>query len=157
MKKIALGLLATCATATAVLAQPSPGAKVPGLAKGAQTVVVATIMSVTPAWDTNQFGDRLIMSHAELHVEETLKGNAPQVLSLDVEGGTIGELKLSVSDMPTVAPGERGVFFVRQTRPGVNVPSGRGEGILKLDATNHVLGNGLTLADVKRLVQQGVR
>jgi hypothetical protein len=112
MKKIALVLLMSGATAATSFAQHGRAEDVPTRAKGAQKIVVATVMSVTPTFETNKWGDRLIVSHADLKVEESLKGNAAQVLSLDVEGGTIGDLTLKVSDMEVLAPGDRGVFFV---------------------------------------------
>ena len=157
MRRLALALLLTGATAATSFAQHGVPELIPARAKGAEKVVVATVMSVTPTWETNKYGDRLIISHAELHVEESLKGNAPQVLSLDVEGGTIGDLTLTVSDMEALAPGQRGVFFVDETRPGTHVPHHRGSGILKLDKAGNVRGTNVTLDDVKRQVKQGVQ
>jgi hypothetical protein len=157
MKQFALVLFMSGATATTSLAQHGGAEDVPTRAKGAQKIVVATVMSVTPTFETNKWGDRLIVSHADLKVEESLKGNAPEVLSLDVEGGTIGDLTLKVSDMEAIAPGDRGVFFVDETRPGTHVPYHRGNGILKLDKTGHVKGTNVTLDDVKRQVKQGAQ
>jgi hypothetical protein len=155
MKKIALVLLMSGSTAATSFAQHGRPEDVQTRAKGAQKVVVATVMSVTPTFETNKWGDRLIVSHADLKVEESLKGNAAQVLSLDVEGGTVGGLTLTVSDMEAIAPGERGVFFVDETRPGTHVPHHRGNGILKLDKAGRVNDSNVTLDDVKRQVREG--
>src|SRR4051794_23860315 len=87
---------ATTQTAIATTERPITIAE---RAKGAETVVVATVIEVTPAFEHNEFGDRLIVSHALLRVEETLKGSPPAIMPLDVEGGTIGALTLKVSDM----------------------------------------------------------
>ncbi len=153
MKKVALVLLIICATVATSSAQRGPD--VSGHAKRAPKVVVARIVSVIPTFETNSFGDRLIVSHADVEVEETLKGRADQVISIDVEGGTVGGLTLRVSDMPSIAAGERAVFFLRQSRPGVHVPHEREESILKLDRSNRVRGTNLSLEDVKRLVREG--
>src|SRR2546422_11385954 len=118
MKKLSLALLVACATVVTTFAQHGVPETIPSRAKGAQKIVIATVLAVTPTWDTNKYGDRLIVSHADLKVEESLKGSAPQVLSLDVEGGTVGDITLRVSDMDSIAPGDRGVFFVKEIRPG---------------------------------------
>jgi hypothetical protein len=59
--------------------------------------------------------------------------------------------------MESVVRGERGVFFVSRSRSGANVPHLRHNGILKLDASNHVRGTTLTLDDVKREIRRGLQ
>ena len=152
--KRAFTLLAAVVASTAALS--ASGHKVPmgTRAKGAQTVVVGTVIQVTSAFEQNEFGDRLIVSHVLLRVEEALKGQAPQVVALDVEGGTVGGVTLKVSDMDAVNTGERGVFFLTKSRSGVNVPHLRGNGIVKLDSNNRVKDDdGETLADVRQQVR----
>jgi hypothetical protein len=155
MKMIAMSLLAISTAAT--LSASGRTLPIPDRAKGAEVVVVATVMEVIPAFERNSYGDQLIISHTLLQVEEALKGRPPLVLSLDVEGGTIGDLTLSVSDMETIAKGDRGVFFVTRSTSGANVPHQRGNGVVKLDANNRVRGTSTTLDEVKRLVKQGVQ
>ena len=60
-------------------------------------------------------------------------------------------------NMEALAPGERAVFFVDETRPGTHVPHHRGNGIVKLDNAGNVRGTTVTLDDVKRQVKQGVQ
>ena len=93
-------------------------------------------------------GDQLIVSHGLLQVQETLKGAPAAALQLVVEGGTVGGLTLQVSDMPTIEPGERAVFFLERTPSGTRKLHRRGLGIMKLDANDRVLGNGMTLDEV---------
>ncbi len=155
MKKAALILLAACAMASTVSAGPERPVSIPDRAKGAETIVVATVMEVNAGFERNEFGDRLIVSHTFLQVEETLKGTAPQVVAFDVEGGTVGDVTLRVSDMETVTKGDRAVFFISRSRTGANVPHLRHNGIMKLDRTNKVRGSDLTLEDVKRQVKEG--
>ena len=146
--------LITSASALPAVAQEPVAANVPRQAKGAEKVVVATVVAVNATFETNSFGDRLIVSHADLKVEETLKGKAPQMISVDIEGGTVGPVTMRASDMPTVTPGERAVFFVRQSGALTHVPHDRGHSIIKLDSSNNVRGSNLSLDDVKRLVLQ---
>jgi hypothetical protein len=153
MRTVALVPLIVCAAVGTTFAQRGPD--VSAHAKRAPHVVVARIISVVPTFETNSFGDRLIISHADVAVEESLKGQANSVISVDVEGGTVGDVTLRVSDMPSIAPGDRAVFFLHESRPGVHVPHERNESILKLDRSNHVQGTNLSLEEVKRLVREG--
>jgi hypothetical protein len=67
------------------------------------------------AFEKNEFGDELIVSHAVVEVDQNLKGSAPTAfVDVDVEGGTVGELTLKVSDLPSVERGDRGVFFLKR-------------------------------------------
>jgi hypothetical protein len=155
MKHAALVLIISSAAITAVAAQSRRD--VPSQVKQAEHVVVGKIISVVPTFETNSFGDRLIISHATVEVEESLKGSAAQVMAVDVEGGTVGGVTLRVSDMPSIAAGERAVWFLRESRPGVHVPHDRGWSILKLDRSNRIQGTNLSLEDVKRSVREGQR
>jgi hypothetical protein len=165
MSRVALVLLIAAAVTVAPAAQPQGagapqpgrGQDVPSRARGADAIVVAKVTAVISDFQTNAYGDRLIVSHAELTVEEALKGTPPQVMSLDVEGGTVGNLTLTVSDMPSIAPGERGLFFLHQSHPGVHVPHDRGHGILKLDRADRDKESGLTLGELKQQIQQGLK
>jgi hypothetical protein len=119
-------------------------------ASGAERVLVASVQDVTATYETNEFGDRLIVSHARLVVEEALKGPADPI-TLDYEGGTVDGLTLRVSTLPVMQRGDRAVFFVRRGRRGEFIPHLRGQGILKLDARDHVPNSSLTLTDLRRM------
>ena len=122
-------------------------------AKKADKVVVATVEDVVPRYAVNEFGDRLIVSEVWLRVEETLKGTPQGLVSMDVEGGTIGDVTLKVSDLPILRRGERGVFLMDAAGAGKGRPHGRGAGILKLDQADRVAGTNLRLADVRASVK----
>jgi hypothetical protein len=126
-------------------------ASIPDRARGAARIVVATVTHLNASLERNEFGDELIVSHLQLAIEETLKGDRQGALSLDVTGGTVNGVTLRVSSLPAMATGERAVFFLDVGRNGVYVPHLRGQGILKLDAADRVQGTGLTLAEVRRL------
>ena len=150
--RFALSLFAVI-TASQVFAAGQP-VDIPGRAKGADTVIVGTVLDVDSSWRSNKYGDRLIVSRATVLIEETIKGrHTVTSVDVDVEGGTIGELSLKVSDMPTLTAGERAAFFLARGEAGVHVPHLRGLGILKLDKDERVPGSSLTLQEIRRLVR----
>jgi hypothetical protein len=149
---IAIALAGASVSLSAEVSQPDLST----LSRGARRVVVATVMQVEPVFASNEFGDQLIVSRTHLRVDEVLKPGKPteetQEVVMELEGGTIGDLTLTVSDLPVLERGERAVIFLHQNSRGAVVPHERGHGILKLDASNHVDGTGLTLAEVRRAV-----
>lgn len=125
-------------------------------ASGAEQVVIGHVASVTPMWQDNDFGDRLIISVVHVIVDETLKGSAQSAIDVEVEGGTIGSLTLKVSDLDTFARGDRAIFYLQHNRRGGLIPHRRGLGLQKLDAASRVIGSGVTLDQVRRDVRAGV-
>ena len=119
------------------------------------------MIDVHAQFETNNFGDQLIVSTALVEVLETLKGNPSATLSVSVEGGTVGDLTLKVSDLPAMHTGDRAVFFLDQGAGGNHVPHLRGRGILKLADTDRIEGSTLTLAELRQQVRgalgQGAR
>jgi hypothetical protein len=148
MVAVVLGLLAVGCDGSALdrvegeieprVATPGP-AELPPAAQlverfgGATLVVVGTVERVSAAFGRNEHGDDLIISTVALQVEQTLRGEPERSLSFELEGGTVGELTLVVSDQPSLAPGDRGAFALRPSRTGRWVPNARGRGILRLD------------------------
>lgn len=124
-------------------------------ARGAEVVVVGRVASVVPVWQVNEFGDRLIVSVVRVVVNETLKGQASPTLDVEVEGGTIGGVTLHVSDETSFVAGDRAVFYLKRNARGAFAPHLRGEGLLKLDASNRVPGSSLTLDEIRRQVAAG--
>jgi hypothetical protein len=125
-------------------------------ARGAERVVVATVSDIRAAYETNAYGDELIVSHASLTLEEVIKGNSDKV-TVAVEGGTVNGITLRVSSLPTLSRGERAVFFLNRGPSGEYLPHLKGQGILKLDATNHVKGSSLSLDDIRRMARPDAR
>ncbi len=152
--------LVRMAAAAAVLAcSPFVGAQhvpdIPERARGAERIVVATVAGVTARMERNEFGDELIVSRARLAVHEVLKGAGGDAVDIDVEGGTLNGLTLSVSSLPTLDRGERAVFFLTRGRSEAYRPYLRGLGILKLDPSDTVKGSSLRLEDVRRMTRDG--
>jgi hypothetical protein len=125
-------------------------------AKGAERVVVAAVESVQPIYAKNDFGDDLIVTRTWVRISEVMKGKGiatGEVMELDVEGGTVGDVTLRVSDMQPVAPGDKAVLFLTRNKSGRLVPHMRGLGILKLDKSNKVLGTDVTLDELRPLLR----
>ena len=96
------------------------------------------------------------MSTAQLGVDETLKGAPASVLDVEYEGGTVGDLTLKVSDLPSLEPGERAVFFLDAGRGLSFTPHDRGRGILKLSDNDEVENTSMTLSEVREQVREAV-
>ncbi len=124
-------------------------------ARGAERVVVGRVAAVDPVWRVNEFGDRLIVSVVRVAVDQTLKGQTQTAVDVEVEGGTIGGLTLTVSDLATFRAGDRAVFYLRRSPRGAFVPHLRGQGLLKLDRSDRVPGSSLTLDEIRRTVAAG--
>jgi hypothetical protein len=125
-------------------------------AKGAERVVVASVENVQPIYAKSDFGDELIVTRTWVRISEVMKGKgvaAGEVIEMDVEGGTVGDITLRVSDMQPVAPGERAILFLTRNKSGRLVPHMRGQGILKLDKSNKVLGTDVTLNELRPLLR----
>lgn len=152
MRRGLIAVALCCATAVAY-AEIGPPVDLPTRARGAGRVVVARVQDVQSHFERNQFGDQLIVSDALLEVLETLKGNPAATLRVSVEGGTVGDLTLKVSDLPAMRTGDRAVFFLDETKGGGHVPHQRGRGVLKLAAGDRIEGSSLTLADVRAQVR----
>jgi hypothetical protein len=157
MRRRLLMVIVLCAwMATGALADSFPNVDVRSRAQGAERVVVAAIENVYATYDRNEFGDDLIVSRAWIRVREVMKGAGMYVgqgLEMEVEGGTIGDVTLSVSDMPSVEAGEEAVLFLRRDRRGRVIPHLRGLGILKLDNAGRVAGTDVTVDELRPLLR----
>ena len=143
--------LGVCLLAAVVGAAAPPD--IPERARGAQRVVVARVVDVQSVFATNEHGDQLIVTRARVQIEETLKGAPASYLPVEVEGGTVGDLTLQVSDMPRLETGDRAVFFLTQVdAKAPNRPHLRGLGILKLGSDNVVRGSSLSLDAIRGMV-----
>ncbi len=130
---------------------------IPERARGARSVVVARAIEVAPVWQANEHGDLLIVSQVHLQVEESLKGDPGSSFWMSVEGGTLNGVTLRVSSLPSLAVGERAVFFVDDLPDGRRIPHLKGLGILKLDDAGQVRNSSLHLSDVRTLVRRAGR
>ena len=115
--------------------------------RAAEQVVVATVVGVEPRAVVNEYGDEIIVSDTTVVVEESLRGglsSPASTLRIEVEGGTLGELTLDVSDMPVLEVGDRGVFFVDRSPRGGHRLHGRAGGLFRLESDQVVDEAGAT-------------
>src|SRR5690606_11254094 len=123
---IAAAVLAFTGAGAALAAAQSLPVPIPDRARGAERIVVATVANTSSRYVRNEFGDELIVTRAELAVEEAIKGTAEPAV-IEIEGGTVDGITLRVSDLPVLETGERGVFFLTRGRGGAFKPHLRGQ------------------------------
>jgi hypothetical protein len=155
MKRTLL-LMACLCVAAPLEAQNVPAPPLAARTQAATRVVVAQVRDVQSRFATNRFGDQLIVSDVVVDVAETLKGPAAATMRIAVEGGTVGDLTLKVSDLPSFRPGDRAVFFL-DAENGTLVPHDRGHGVLKVSPAGLIEGSAVTLEQVRREVVSAVR
>ena len=156
MIKRVVAVLGVSLAFVSLSADIAPPKDIPSRAQGAGRIVVARVADVQAQFASNEFGDQLIVSTAQLEVSETLKGASASVLDVEYEGGTVGDLTLKVSDLPSLEPGERAVFFLDAGRGASFLPHDRGRGILKLSETDEVENSSMTLSEVREQVREAV-
>ena len=78
----------------------------------AQVIARGTVTSVSSRWVESSRGP-LIKTFVTVAVEKRLKGEAPDTLTLELLGGTVGSDKLHVSGMPEFKPGDHEIVFVQ--------------------------------------------
>ena len=82
-----------------------------------------------------------------------MKGAHEATVVITLEGGTVGDTTLNVSDMPEMEKDQRAVLFLTGTPSGLYVPYGRGSGVVKVRADNRAVGGGnLTVDDIRAAV-----
>lgn len=141
-----------CTLAVSALLAQGRGLPPADRVRDAERVIVGQVVSTQPVWRTTEHGDRLIVTVVHVAATETLKGAPASAVDVEVEGGTIDNLTLKVSDLPTFAAGDRAVFALRRTASGALVPHQRGDGLMKLDRSDRVPGANFSLSDVRSAV-----
>lgn len=98
----------------------------------ADEVAVVDVQDLKSEMVTNEHGDQLIVTHAKLGVREVLKGKFQEAApEMTIEGGTVGDVTLNVSDQPKLTRGERLVVFLKK-KGERHRPVRRGEGIVRV-------------------------
>lgn len=63
-------------------------------------VLVGKVLRVDSFFAMNRWGDTLIRSEVRIQVEQALKGSLDNAILFTVDGGTVGDVTLKVSDIP---------------------------------------------------------
>ena len=152
MKSRAIALISVVVAGAALVHAGSPRANhqadLKSRIKGAERALVGHVTRISPYMKKTDRGDVLIMSHVEIAVEETLKGQASGTVPMEIEGGTLNGMTMEVSDMPQMTPNLRVVAIVTQNARGETVPHLRGAGVLELEQ-EHVKNSDLWLDDIR--------
>ena len=86
---------------------------------GAETIFLGRFADSRAFWEESQSG-RLIVTRVVFAVERVYKGPPMIQTSLDLLGGTIGDMTMRVEGVPTFHRGDRDVLFVRPTTRALN-------------------------------------
>lgn len=82
----------------------------------ADLVVIGTVAGTRSEWQTYDFG-RIIVTDATISVEAVIHGPPVQWVTVTVQGGQVGDTRLTTSDDPYFGHGDR-VLLVLHTEPG---------------------------------------
>src|SRR5262249_4977159 len=107
MKRCAAGSLAILLTAF-LLAGPARASQLiprtlPALAASSDLIFVGRCESVTPHWNADH---TLILTANRFRVTRALKGDPGAAITLEELGGTVGDRRLDVPDIPQFTVGE---------------------------------------------------
>ena len=81
------------------------------LVSQADYVVHAVVKSVSSEWQTDGT-NKHIKTKVELDVSEVLKGTPPDPLVLEMLGGRVGDVEMTVQGAPKFVTGDEGIFFI---------------------------------------------
>lgn len=84
----------------------------------ADAIVLGRIVATESAWDPSH---RWIVTRSTLQVETALKGTPAPQLTLVTPGGSIDGVRQETVGVPSFAPGDEHVVFVRSTNAGPTV------------------------------------
>jgi hypothetical protein len=130
-----LALLTAALTARATSVTPPSFTE---LVAESQVVARGTVTSISSRWVDSPQGP-MIKTFVEFAVQKSLKGDAPNPMTLQFLGGTVGTETLHVSGMPEFKVGDTEILFVRnngtQFCPLVRMMHGRYH--VRADAAHH--------------------
>lgn len=135
---VALAVLALLAASLALGQDLSPGSRPRGFERvtfdlarftdWSDVIVRGIVASKEPKWV-----GRVIYTHYDLVIQETIQGQAQSTLKVAVLGGAVGNIQLAVPDAPKLNVGDEIVFFGKsfEGRPSFK-PVGLGAGVVSV-------------------------
>jgi hypothetical protein len=121
---VGLLVLSPLASATTVLR-----ADVPALTRHSDAIVRGRVVTLQSHWTGDK---RRIVTDVTVQVEETLKGEPAQTVTIRQPGGIVGDVGQKVSGLAAFHPGEEVVVFLERRGP-VHVVTGLAQGKFHLD------------------------
>jgi hypothetical protein len=85
-----------------------------GLVQRAEQVVRARAIASNSRWDATPQGGWVIHTYVQFQVIRTLKGSAPETITLQLLGGQVGDTGMVIPDMPSFEMGSTYVLFIAQ-------------------------------------------
>jgi len=101
-------------------------------APGAPMAVVAAVTGQRSYWSADH---RLILTDVKLATRRVLRGTVPQVVSLTVEGGEVGDVGLKVSESPRFESGATYAVLLEPAPTGFQV-HGRASGLKRVGSAD---------------------
>src|SRR3712207_3309265 len=92
-------LIAALAAAPALAGHEGKPVTIEERAQGSDRVVVGKVSRSRAEYMRNEHGDDLIVTRHQVQVSETLKGASQDAVEVLIEGGTVGDTTLEVSDL----------------------------------------------------------
>ena len=126
------------------------------LVSAANLIVRGYVVDTRAEWISGSDGTGIVTSIV-FRVERTLKGDADTQIQLEFLGGTIGDIGLTVSHVPTFEVGDRAVLFLDTTELFISPIVGSELGLFPIitspDGTGDtvVTHNGVTFSSVTDL------
>jgi hypothetical protein len=121
------------------------------LAAGSPHVVVAVVEDARSLWNA---GHTLIVTEYDLRIEDRLKGEAPERVTLTVPGGTVGEERHLTSLSTFLETGSRYLLFLEDfDQPTLSPVTGAWQGVYPENAVG-TNGFGDTLSSARELLAE---
>jgi hypothetical protein len=86
--------------------------------ENASTIIVGKLLSQQSRWDA---GRRNILTYSTFRIDQTLKGQPAQEITIVTPGGTVDNIAQEIIGVPQFKEGEEHVLFVRNTSAGPTV------------------------------------
>jgi hypothetical protein len=95
-------------------------------------IVAATPLESTVVWEDGGARGRRIVTYTRVRIDRVIDGAAPAALWIRTLGGSIGDIGQRVDGEAILAPGQPGVFFLRQFPDGPHAVVGMAQGQFRL-------------------------
>lgn len=110
-------ILALFVSIASLLSSPALANKEEKLALDATHILIGKVKKVESYYDVNKWGDELIFSKVTVKVKKKIKGKVDDYVSFVVEGGSVAEITLKVSNYPLFKEDEEIKLYLKKVGP----------------------------------------